>query len=144
MNCNKLAKFVILYLENKVNKKYKKEIEEHLKNCMRCREYLFFVKELLNKKLTENKNNWEELKEKILNKINNYIQKLDIRKIRLKKGLISILFVFSFVSVYFTKIQIKNHITKYFHLYKDYEIIQNLDQLKELIDYEEEEYIKNE
>jgi len=143
MKCERFDEIVILYLEKKLSDEEIKDVKRHLKDCDRCREYLLFLKEvLMNKRFKENENYWQKLKKKIMDKINNYIG--EIKKIRIKKGVIGILLGFSFIFSFLIKIEIEKHIAKYYHLYKNYEIIENLDQLKEIAEYENEGNIENE
>lgn len=143
MKCERFDEIVILYLEKKLSDEEIKDVKKHLKDCDRCREYLLFLKEILmNKRFKENENYWQKLKKKIMEKINNYIG--EIKKIRIKKGVIGILLGFFFIFSFLIKIEIEKHIAKYYHLYKNYEIIENLDQLKEIAEYENEGNIENE
>ncbi|MCM8772057.1 MAG: zf-HC2 domain-containing protein [Candidatus Omnitrophica bacterium] len=139
MKCEKFEEIVILYLEKKLKKEEKKKIDDHLKNCDRCREYLIFVKELLiDKKFEKDKFYWEKLRKNIINRIENYIQVWNIRKLKFKKGLIVFLLIFSFVLNYLVKIEKVQHITKYYHFYRDYKIVKNLEELKKLVFCENE------
>ncbi|HOK56929.1 MAG TPA: zf-HC2 domain-containing protein [bacterium] len=134
-----LEENLILYIEGKLNDKEKKEIEEHIKICERCRSYVEYVKKLLpsSEENTED-NYWIILKEKILKRIEDYKETRFSRIIRIKKITLSFMIVFILATTFFNIFQEQINLIRHLHLFKDYHIIKNLDTLKEIIAMEEE------
>ncbi len=81
-------KKIILYIENKLDKKEKGEIEEHMVECEKCRQYFEFLSELLNEnteKIDENLNHFKSLpfhkKKKIVKNYNKFLELTEDEKI---------------------------------------------------------------
>ncbi|MGC8977031.1 MAG: zf-HC2 domain-containing protein [Candidatus Ratteibacteria bacterium] len=139
--CKNFEEKIILYIENKLLGFEKKEIEKHLEICERCSSYFEYVNELIyNAEKTLNQNYWDELKEKILKKIEKYKEMVFLRVFRIKKFILCFTSIFILIFVFLNIFQDHINLVKHFHLFKNYQIIKNLDDLKELIALEEENY----
>ena len=137
--CEKIRKNIILFIEGKLSKNEKEEIEKHLNLCADCNFYYQYLKTFFTDyEKYKNGNYWEYLTQKIMKRIENYENTKIMKEIRVKKFAVSFLFILCLSLIILNKFQHQINIARYYHLFKDFQIVKNLDEIEEIIAMEEE------
>ncbi len=89
LTCNQVIALMNFYVEDKLNSKLKEYVDEHLRNCPKCRAIYMRSKKIVNQVLSENPNEKYQTKqyEEFKNNISAYIDnELDEKtSVRIKK-----------------------------------------------------------
>jgi predicted anti-sigma-YlaC factor YlaD len=137
--CEKIRKNIILFIAGKLSKNEKEEIEKHLNLCADCNFYYQYLKTFFTDyEKYKNGNYWEYLTQKIMKKIENYEKRKMVIEIRVKRFAVSFLFILCLFLIILNKFQHQINIARYYHLFKDFQIVKNLDEIEEMVALEEE------
>ncbi|MGB9643512.1 MAG: zf-HC2 domain-containing protein [Candidatus Ratteibacteria bacterium] len=138
-NCKDFVEKIMLHIEGKLDSTEKEEIERHMKICIGCNSYFEYMKRLLLPvNGQEDENYWNNLTQKILMKIEKYKEQQFLRIFRIKKVALSFTIMVIVTTVFLNIFQNQISLIRHFHLFKDYQVIKNLDTLKEIVTLEDE------
>jgi len=141
--CEKIRKNIILFIEGKLSKNEKEEIEKHLNLCADCNFYYQYLKTFFTDyERYKNGNYWGYLTQKIIKRIEDYENAKMTMEIKIKKFTVSFLFILCLFLIVLNKFQHQINIARYYHLFKDFHIVKNLDEIEEMVAMEEENETK--